>query len=225
MLLAIDTSSKACSCALFEGERLIAENYLETGLTHSKTLLPLIENMLNAAGKTTCDIDEIAVSEGPGSYTGLRIGMATAKGLAFPKDLDCTSVSTLLALAYNMIDTDGYVCSVLDARVGQIFAAVFMIRDGIVTRLCPDTAESIDEFKDKIPKGAYFVGDGARMLKDKLPEKEARLPSPCHLFQRASSVGMASIRGEGKKCKGGDLVPNYLRLSQAEREKLKKEGK
>ena len=225
MLLSIDTSSKACSCALFDKERLVAENYIETGLTHSKTLLPLIESCLATAGKKPYDIDEIAVSEGPGSYTGLRIGMATAKGLAFPNDLDCYKVSTLLSLAYNLKDAEGTVCAVLDARVGQIFAALFEVHGGIITRLCPDTAGAIDEFKDKIPKGAFFVGDGAKMLKEKLPEKEAKLPSPTLLYQRASSVALAVLAGEGTKCKGDDLVPNYLRLSQAEREKLKKEGK
>lgn len=225
MLLSIDTSSKACSCALFDNDRLIAENYIETGLTHSKTLLPLIDSCLSTAGKNIGDVDKVAVSEGPGSYTGLRIGMATAKGIAFPKNLDCYKVSTLLSLAYNLKDTEGTVCAVLDARVGQIFTALFNVKDGIVTRLCPDMATAIDEFKDKIPKGAFFVGDGAKMLKEKLPEKEAILPSPALLYQRASSVGLAVLNGEGTKCKGDDLVPNYLRLSQAEREKLKKEGK
>ncbi len=225
MLLAIDTSSKACSCALFDNDRLIAENYIETDLTHSKSLLPMIEACLSISGKTIDDIHMVAVSEGPGSYTGLRIGMATAKGIAFPKNLDCCKVSTLLSLAYNLKDSEGTVCAVLDARAGQIFTALFNVKSGIVTRLCPDTAASIDEFKDKIPKGSFFVGDGARMLKERLHEKEAVLPSPALLYQRASSVGLACLSGEGTKCKGNDLVPNYLRLSQAEREKLKKEGK
>ena len=124
MLLALDTSSKACSCALFEGERLIAEGYLNCGLTHSATLTALIKQTLETARADFESVEKIALSVGPGSYTGLRIGLAAAKGIAFGRDIPCVPVSTLLSLAYNLPMYEGVVCAALDARVGQVFTAL-----------------------------------------------------------------------------------------------------
>lgn len=223
MLLAIDTSSKACSCALFDEEKLISECYIANGLTHSKTLLPLIGNCLSSASLDVDVITEIAVSNGPGSYTGLRIGISTVKGLALPKNLPCYGISTLMGLAYNLTTSEGYVCAVLDARVNQIFTAIFKIENHLVKRITPDMAIPIDEFKEKIPEGAIVTGDGAQMLKSRIPEKNLILAPPTLLLQRASSVGLAKINGDCEKYSHSELSPNYLRLSQAEREKQQRE--
>ena len=133
--LAVDTSSKACSCALVRGGTLLAECYLNVGLTHSATLMRLVGDTLGHAGLGPGAVDRLAVTVGPGSYTGLRIGMAAVKGMALAGDLPCVGVSTLLSLAYNLLCFEGMVCAALDARVGLVFAALFSVRGGEVSRL------------------------------------------------------------------------------------------
>lgn len=219
MLLAIDTSSKACSCAVFDGDRLISESYLNCGLTHSATLTVLIRDILAAAKMSFEDIDKIALSVGPGSYTGLRIALAAAKGMALGRDIPCIPVSTLLSLAYNMTLFEGTVCAALDARVGQVFAALFEIKGGKVKRITPDAAITLEELSKILPEGAAVCGDGARLVLKTFPEKNLRAVADQVMYQRASSVALAAITEEYKAVSPSELEALYHRKSQAERER------
>lgn len=219
MLISIDTSSKACSCALTDNDKLIAENYLNCGLTHSATLAVLIEDMLSAAKIGFDEVEGIAVSNGPGSYTGLRIGLAAVKGMALAKNIPCAGVSTLLSLAYNLLPFDGVVCAALDARVGQVFTALFEIKDGEVKRLTEDMATTLTELDKILPDGAMVCGDGTDLVCGKFPEKNLR-PAPMALrYQRASSVAQAAITTKAPMLPAERLEAAYHRKSQAERER------
>ncbi len=233
IILAIDSSATAASAALMDDTKLIGEFYTNTDFTHSRTLAPMIENLLGVTGKTTSDVDLIAVSNGPGSFTGVRIGVSVAKGMAFADDLPCMAVSTLEAMAHNLTLTDCVVCAVMDARRNQVYNAMFSIRFGEVERLCEDRAISLADLKAEIAekyKGqrVILVGDGStitmREVMD-LPMSVEMAPEPIR-FQRASSVAAAAqahlAQGE-KPLKSAELLPSYLRLSQAERERKEKE--
>ena len=135
-ILAIDSSAKAASAAVVSEEAVLASFHLDVKLTHSQTLMPMCQQVLACAGLTMEDIHGIAVSKGPGSFTGLRIGMAAVKGLAFAKNLPCVGVSTLKSLAYNLQGFEGIACAVMDARRNQVYNALFALRDGTVSRLC-----------------------------------------------------------------------------------------
>lgn len=219
MLISIDTSSKACSCALTDNGRLIAESYLNCGLTHSATLTALTENMLSAAKIGFDEIDGIAVNIGPGSYTGLRIGLAAVKGMAMAKGLPCAGVSTLLSLAYNLLPFEGVVCAALDARVGQAFAALFEIRGGKVKRLTEDMAITLAELEKLLPENAMVCGDGTELVCEKFPEKRL-IPAPMALrYQRAASVANAAVTEKLPMLPAERLEAAYHRKSQAERER------
>lgn len=219
MLISIDTSSKACSCALTDGDTLIAENYLNCGLTHSATLTVLIEDMLAAARVDFDKIDAVAVSNGPGSYTGLRIGIAAAKGMALGRNIPCAGVSTLLSLAYNLLPFEGVVCAALDARVGQVFTALFEIKGGKVKRLCEDMATTLDELEKILPDRTMVCGDGTKLVCEAFPEKGLR-PAPMALrYQRASSVAAAALATAAPMLPANQLEVLYHRKSQAERER------
>lgn len=219
--LAVDTSSKACSCAVFERGMLLSERFLNVGLTHSRTLAALIEGALADAGLTPGRVAGLAVSVGPGSYTGLRIGVSTVKGMAMAlEEVRCVGVSTLLALAYNLSARDGVVCAVLDARVGQVFAALFEVRRGRVSRLTRDDALTLEELEALLPEGAMAVGDGAALAVERFGVRRGLMLAPAHLrFQRASSVGMAALLGNLPMIPAALLTPEYHRKSQAERER------
>lgn len=220
--LAVDTSSKACSCALLEEDLLVAECYLNAGLTHSATLLRLVEDCLAHARCPFSAVDRLAVSVGPGSYTGLRIGMAAIKGLATPRNLPCVGVSTLEALAYNLLPCNGTVCAVLDARVGQVFTALFRVENGSVTRLTEDAAISLAALREMLPHGSIVCGDGTALVLRTFGEEKGLRAAPTTLqFQRASSVAIASL---GRPAVSGrELEVAYHRLSQAERERAAKQ--
>ena len=221
MLLCIDTSSKACSVALADGQRLLSECYLNTGLTHSTTLLRLVDNCLSQASVDAAELTAVAVSVGPGSYTGLRIGVSAAKGLAFARNLDCYGVSTLAGLAHNVSCFEGTVLAVLDARVGQVFCALFDVGDGVVRRKTPDGAMTLTELAAHLPPRFLAVGDGAGLIKQSMPEKTVLLP-PEHLrLQRASALISAVAQGHPTTT-AEKLVPAYHRKSQAEREREEK---
>ncbi len=219
MLISVDTSSKACSCALTEGDKLVAENYLNCGLTHSATLTVLIEDMLSAAKIGFDKIDGIAVNVGPGSYTGLRIGLAAVKGMATAKNIPCAGVSTLLSLAYNLLPFEGIVCAALDARVGQVFAALFEIKNGKVKRLTEDMATTLEELEKLLPEKAMVCGDGTELVCKRFPQKEL-IPAPTALrYQRASSVASAAAAEMIPMMPAEKLEAAYHRKSQAERER------
>ena len=215
--LGIDTSSLACSCALVEDGVLRSECFLHAGLTHSRTLTTLLRQTLGQAGVSPKDLDRIAVCVGPGSYTGLRIGVSAAKGFAMANGTPCVGVSTLLSLAQNVVCRDGTVCAVLDARAGQVYAALFEIQNGRITRLTKDDAMTLDALGTLLPNGCLVVGDGTALVVGAFPEKHL-LAAPAVLrYQRASSAALLS---EGMEAAPAALLlPDYHRKPQAERER------
>ena len=231
MILALESSATACSAALSKDGKLLAQSFQSSGLTHSRTLLPMTEDMMKNSGTTLEQVDAIAVAAGPGSFTGLRIGVATAKGLAWPDNKDCVACSTLESMAMPMKHMDGklIICA-MDARRHQVYNALFLAENGRLKRLSPDRAISLDELKEEVKKYSFpkiIVGDGAQLCYNALNEEISELElAPEHLrMQSAWGVAMAAERqiAEEGTVKGGDLVPVYHRLSQAERERLARE--
>lgn len=230
-ILALESSAAACSAALCEDGVLLAQMWQNSGLTHSCTLLPMVEDMLKNCGASLEDVDVIAAAAGPGSFTGLRIGIATAKGLAWPEDLPCAPCSTLESMAWPLAHLDGtvIVCA-MDARRNQVYNALFLARGGTLERLSPDRAISVAELGEelkKIEKPKMVVGDGAKLCYNALVEQVDSLTlAPVHLrLQSAWGVARAAeevIRRDAL-VQGSELVPVYHRLSQAERERLERE--
>ena len=220
-LLAVDTSSKACSCAVTENGRLLGESYLNTGLTHSRTLTGMLHDTLARVGMAVRDMDALAVCTGPGSYTGLRIGVSTVKGMAMACNLPCVGVSTLLSLAQNVVCYDGIVCAALDARVGQVYTALFEIHDGRISRLTDDDAITLDELGRILPHGSLVVGDGTELVVSHFADRRLLAAPPALRYQRASSA--AFIAEHTEPVPAALLVPNYHRKSQAEREREARE--
>ena len=148
-ILALESSAVSASVALTEDEKLVAQSFQNCGLTHSRTLLPMVENLLANCGVSLADVDAIAVAHGPGSFTGVRIGVATVKGLALGADKPCLGVSTLEAMAWGARALGGDLCCVMDARAGQVYNALFTVEDGRVRRLCDDRAIKLTELADQ----------------------------------------------------------------------------
>ncbi len=228
-ILAFESSAKAASVALLEDKLLVAENYLNIGKTHSTTLMTMAEHILNDGDLSIADIDYIAVAKGPGSFTGVRIGVAAAKGLAWAAQKPCCGVSTLEAMAFQLKNVVGTICPVMDARREQVYTAVFASDGSSIQRIYDDKAISLDELEkilSNVQAPVYLVGDGSRLCYDRLHGSVQQLQYPPeHLeFQRASGVAMAAAAmvDRGEYGSSEDLVPNYLRLSQAERERLSK---
>lgn len=222
MILGIDASAISAGCALAEGGKIIAESFLNTRHTHSETLLPMISSMLKSAGVELRDVEKIAVSAGPGSFTGLRIGISTAKGLADAAHKPCVSVSTLEAIAYNFIGVDGIVCACMDARCKQVYNALFKSENGVITRLCDDRAISAADLSEELSRldgKVILAGDGAELMHEFTEEKYALAPSMLR-FQRGSGVCFAAMNAP--EIAPAALMPTYLRLPQAERERLAK---
>ena len=163
-ILALETSAKAVSAAVSEDGRILASGYQDTGLTHSRTLMPIVEHILKNTGLTVADMDAIAVAAGPGSFTGIRIGVSAAKGLAFAADKPAVGVSTLAAMARNVAFCDGLVICAMDARRQQVYNALFEAKDGSLTRLTSDRAIALAELVEELkgdPRPMTVVGDGA----------------------------------------------------------------
>ncbi len=222
MILGIDSSAISAGCALVEGDKIVAEEYLNTRHTHSETLLPMISGMLKSAGVELSSVDKIAVSAGPGSFTGLRIGISTAKGLADAAQKPCVAVSTLEATAYNFIGTDGIVCACMDARCKQVYNALFKSENGVITRLCEDRAISAADLSAELAEisgNVILAGDGAELMHAFTEEKYALAPSLLR-YQRGSGVCFAARNAP--ELSPAALMPTYLRLPQAERERLAK---
>jgi len=232
LLLAFETSAKAASVALFEGSRLLGEQYQNTGLTHSQTLMVMAQELLIQCGKKTSDVEAAAVANGPGSFTGVRIGAAAAKGFAWGAEIPLYGVSTLEAMALGLGVWEGYICPVMDARRSQVYNALFYVNQGEVTRITEDRAIALSELGQEIKKyekPVFLVGDGSNLCYNALLESVPNLvlPPEHRLHQRAVGVGLAALKqiDAGAAGDGKTLVPNYLRLSQAEREKLERQGK
>lgn len=230
-ILALDTSSQAASCALLEDERPVGSFYIDAKLTHSQTILPMVENMLSACQQTLKDVDLFAVSNGPGSFTGLRIGTAAVKGMAHALNKPCIGLSTLEGLAYNMIGRGGVVCAVMDARCNQVYTALFDLDEGM-KRITEDMAiplEELQEILKKQEKNVVLVGDGAVLCYNSIMEEDrAKISlSPAHQrLQNAYSVGLAVLQShQNEAAPASELQPSYLRLPQAQRELLKKQQK
>ena len=229
LILAFETSAKAASVALTEKGKLLGESYQNTGLTHSQTLMVMAEDMLKQCGKTAADVNAVAVAEGPGSFTGVRIGVAAAKGFAWGAEIPCYGVSTLEAMAESLGVFDGYVCPCMDARRSQVYNALFLAEGGHLTRVSEDRAIALADLKEELEnldKPVFLVGDGANLCYNTLSKEVPGLvlPPEHRLHQRAVGVAILADRmaEAGLAPSGGELTPNYLRLSQAEREKLEK---
>lgn len=226
-ILALDTTAEVCTVAVCEDDQLISEITVNTGNTHSQTLLPAVEQALKIAELDVNDIDAFACSSGPGSFTGVRIGVATIKGLAYGKNKPCVSVSTLDGLAHNLIDFNGIICPVMNARRNQVYNALYRCTNGVIERLCPDRAISIDELDEELSdcnEPIYLCGDGYDITERIAQKTKFEYVSYKNRLQNAYSVASCAL----KKIQAGDvlddssLVPIYLRPSQAERERLEK---
>ena len=228
-ILALETSAKAVSAAVTENGKVLCSGYQDTGLTHSRTLMPIVEHILKNTNLTMADMDAIAVSAGPGSFTGIRIGVSAAKGLAFAVDKPAVGVSTLAAMARNVAFADGLIVCAMDARRNQVYNALFEAKDGALTRLTEDRAIGLAELAEDLkddPRPKTVVGDGGRLCFDFL--QNAGIPcrlAPAHLLmQNAMSVALEAeaLAAEGALVSAQELEPVYLRPAQAERLRQKK---
>lgn len=223
-ILALETSAKAVSAAVTEDGKVLCSGYQDTGLTHSRTLMPIVEGILKNTGLTMADIGAVAVAAGPGSFTGIRIGVSAAKGLAFAADKPAIGVSTLAAMARNAAFAGGLIVCAMDARRNQVYNALFEAKDGILTRLSPDRAIGLAELAEELrndPRPKTVVGDGARLCLDYLLETgiPCRL-APAHLvMQNAVSVALEAeaLAAAGRLVSPQALEPVYLRPAQADR--------
>lgn len=229
LLLAFETSAKSASVALFDDTKLLGECYQNTGLTHSQTLMVMAEDLIHQCGFTPADITHTAVAAGPGSFTGVRIGVAAAKGFAWGKELPCYGVSTLESMALGLGLWEGTVVCAMDARRAQVYNAIFRVENGEYHRLTEDRAISIAQLGEELNAlsgPVYLVGDGAALCHRTLIDLTLILPPEWKQHQRAVGVGLAAQAAiaRGESGNAAALSPNYLRLSQAERERLEKEN-
>ena len=223
-ILAVDSSAKACSAALVDDDKIIGSFFINTALTHSQTLVPMIDAVLNNTSTELNSVDALAVSAGPGSFTGVRIGVAAIKGIAMPLDKPCISVSTLEAMAHNLINEDCIACAVMDARCNQVYNAVFKIANGEIERLCEDRAIPINELYDELKaynEKIVLVGDGAELCYNSYKELTDTISIAPEHIRYQNAVGVAMAARTQKQISASELMPTYLRLPQAERE-LKK---
>lgn len=229
-ILAVDTSALTLSVALTEDKKPVAQTTLNTGHTHSETLLPALERLMDFASWKVSDIDLFAVSEGPGSFTGVRIGVSFIKGLAFGGK-KCVGVSTLEALAYNLLGFKGIISPVMDARRGQFYNALFISDGKTITRLSEDRAISAEELEKELEKysdtSVYLCGDGYEIARKMLKNENIEDTPEALLKQNAYSVAMVALKEyeKGNATDDSTLSPTYLRVPQAERERLEREKK
>ena len=230
LTLAFETSAKAASVALTENGKLLAESYQNTGLTHSQTLMVMAEDLLKQCGKTMSDVTAVAVAEGPGSFTGVRIGVAAAKGLAWGGQIPCYGVSTLEAMAVSLGVYEGHICACMDARRNQVYNALFLVDNGKIERISEDRAIALTDLQEElehIDGPIFLVGDGSMLTHKTLSGAidSLILPPEHRMHQRAVGVALLAEKkqADGETGDGNALSPNYLRLSQAERERMEKE--
>lgn len=231
LIFGIDTCSMSSSAALINEEKMIAQFSINHKKTHSERIMPQIEAMLNAADISLDDVDAFAASCGPGSFTGIRIGVATAKALAQAKNKPCVAVSSIEALAESVITFDGIISPILDARRNQVYNALFESDGKNIKRIKSDRALSLEALLNElsgVDKNIIFTGDGVLVFKEQillsLRERAYFAPLPL-VFNQAASVAALGLKKfkEGNFVTYDALVPEYVRLSQAEQEKLRKE--
>ncbi len=225
-ILGVESSATAASAAVISDGKLLAVDFSNTGLTHSQTLLPMVNSVLNTAGVHIKDIDYFAISNGPGSFTGVRIGVSLVKGISQPLNKKCVGLSTLDVIAKPLENTGVYAVAVMDARCNQVYTAQFDCVEGI-ERKTPDEALSIADLTGylKTVKGKIMlIGDGAFLCYNKMKEELPDISiAPLNIrYQSASSVALIAyeklLENEKIAVSSAELLPNYLRLSQAERE-------
>lgn len=230
-ILGIESSGLTASIAVWQDDMIIAEYTTNFKKTHSETLLPMIAEVLERINIDVNEMDYIAVSEGPGSFTGLRIGAATAKGLGLATGKELVSVPTVEALAYSLYNVQGVICPIMDAKRDQVYTGIFKYEDGELKTLFNTDAVAITEIIDRINgfgKEVTFLGDGVPVYKDVINDS-IKVPcryAPANLaYQSAASVCVlaAKMVKEGKVVGADMMRPEYLRLSQAERERMEKE--
>ena len=228
-ILALDSTAIVASVALCEDEKLLGEYTIANGNTHSETLLPMVESLLGHFEMTTKEIDLFAASAGPGSFTGVRIGAATVKGLAFATEKPCLGISTLEALAYNLVGFDGLICPVMNARRQQVYTALFRAKDGALERLMPDSALAItalDELLKAYNEPVMLCGDGYDVTLPLLTHPVRPTPERLRAQSAYSVAQIARLAyASGVRTTDTEMVATYLRLSQAERERLERESK
>ena len=222
LILAFESTAKAASCALLRDGKLVSQYTQCSGLTHRRTLLPMGEDMLKNAELKLADVDLLAVAHGPGSFTGVRIGVSMVKGLAWASDKPCVGVSTLEAMAWHGLAAGGLVCPVMDARRSQVYNALFRIVDGSPRRLTEDRPIALEKLAEELrayDERVFLVGDGAELSFRALTEKGL----PCSLapenLRMQSAWGVAMAAMDKTPGTADELLPVYLRLSQAERER------
>jgi len=231
LILAFESSAKAASAALVKDGKLLSQYSQCSGLTHSRTLLPMGEDMLKNAELKLSDVDLIAVAHGPGSFTGIRIGVSMVKGLAWAAEKPCVGVSTLEALAWHGVAAGGYVCPVMDARRNQVYNAIFKIEDGRPVRVTEDRPIALSELAEEIralDAPMFLVGDGAELTEKFLKEQGLACTVAPENLRWQSAWGVAMAAQDKEPGNADSLLPVYLRLSQAERERnerLAKENK
>lgn len=223
-ILALETSAKAVSAAITEDGRVLASGYQDTGLTHSRTLMPIVEHLFRNTDLTVQEVDAVAAAVGPGSFTGIRIGVSAAKGLAFAADKPAVAVSTLAATARNVFFAGGLIVCAMDARRSQVYNALFDAEGDAPVRLTPDRAISLADLAEELrtdPRPKTVVGDGGRMCAEFLAGHgvPCRLAPPHLVMQNAVSVALEAelLASQGHLVSAQDLSPIYLRPPQAER--------
>ena len=230
-IIALESSAVTAGVAVAEDEKLLAQSFQNSGLTHSATLMPMAVHLLENTGLTLDEMDVVAVAAGPGSFTGVRIGVAAAKGLAWPGDKPCAPCSTLESMAWQCAHMEGEICAAMDARRNQVYCARFRAEGGNLTRLTPDRALGLDRLSEEIRasgKPQTLVGDGAHLVRRALEERglPCLLMPPHLLYQTAWGVARCALRmaRAGELVSAAAMAPSYHRLSQAERERLEKLG-
>lgn len=229
-ILSLECSATPASVCVTENGKVLSSSFINVKSTHSQTLLPMVKNTLSVANIALNDIDVIAISSGPGSFTGIRIGIAAVKGLAIKDNLPCVSVSTLEAMAEMFKSQDAIICAVMDARCNQVYNALFRVENGNITRLCEDRALLCAELSEEL-KNSYsneniiITGDGTDLFYDFVSDFDNVCISPENLkYQNAIGVALAAEKkiANGDTVSPSNLMPVYLRLPQAERELKKK---
>ncbi len=223
LTLGIDTTATAASCALVQDGELLGELNIRIGLQHSRTLMPMIQSLFQCCNISFDQVDRLAVTVGPGSFTGVRIGVSAIKGLAFPKNLPCVGLSTLEILAHSLPQTDAIICPVMDARCNQVYNALFQYQNGSLVRLCDDRAITIADLQEELKtynQSVIWLGDGALLCYNSLESKENHTLAPEHLrYQKAAQVALLGEQTT-QTLSAFDLEISYLRPPQAVRARM-----